>query len=337
MECGEALILISGHIDGQNAPQEEDALRAHLLTCPDCRALLRTYQDMEQNIAALNVPAPDGLASKIMAQIPKTRRKKRSPWLGIGASAGVAAAVLAVLIGTKTIPLPKRSGGITEAPHKAAQTEAGMPMLTISAPVTEAPAEDREDEASADGTVPRNYKHAPGSGAIIDRELALCAGLSKDSYAAVLLYSGIDTSFFEWLSDCAPELSERLRIHSSSAVDSQTGIITVTSDYTTVTALHEWFRYVLLSEDSESVPEGDVRDEINAQFSVYGLDGSHIAACYDFPQDCLPAGWQKIFPRNFVEQWFTGENWRLFYPEENYQPDAEDLAYLVLIPPQESP
>ena len=226
------------------------------------------------------------------------------------------------------------------APTAAYDPEMPAGAEVTDAAMTEAPAEAVECDTGADGNT---VDHRGLSGGfkghgfsvvpITGQNISDCTGLSEDNYAAVLLYSGFDATFFDWLKDDAPKLSERLTKYSSAAVDDRTGIITVTSDYTTVTALHEWFRYTLLSE--EGTAEGDVRDEINAQFSVYGLDGSHLAALYDFPQD-RAAALGEILPEQFAAQWFTGENWRLFYPTDGYQPDAEDLAFLVLIPAEET-
>lgn len=359
MECSEALILLSGHLDGQNSPQQEAALQAHLDHCPDCRKILLDYEDTDRRLAALNAPVPENLSSSVMANIRAVPVKKKThrPWIGIGTATGLVAAVLVLLIGTNMIKLPKLSDNVSGKTEQAGastlladDTFAGMPdsdgsffddaeTSVVSQSATTSVTASASDEtafqevsksSSSDPPLRSPHSSVPFSSQVLQS----CTTLSEDSFAAVLLYSGFDTSFFTWLNDYAPELSVQLTVYSEAVTDPQTGIITVTSNYTTVCALHEWFKHVLLSNDADIVPEGDLLDEIQSQFSLYGLDGSHLAKVYSFPDNYSVSAWPENWPEDFVSNWLCGGNWRLFYPEENYTPDAEDLAFLVLIPPQ---
>ena len=47
MNCEEAMELLSGSIDGENTPEEERRLQAHLAECPACRALLEAYRAVD--------------------------------------------------------------------------------------------------------------------------------------------------------------------------------------------------------------------------------------------------------------------------------------------------
>ena len=43
MTCEDALILLSGHLDGVNTQEEETELFAHLQSCAGCRDLLAAF------------------------------------------------------------------------------------------------------------------------------------------------------------------------------------------------------------------------------------------------------------------------------------------------------
>lgn len=355
MECSAALSLLSGHIDDQNTPQEEAALLAHLSECPDCRALLRAYEDIDRNVAALEVPAPAELAPAVMAQISKPlKQKRRSPWLGIGVSSGIVAAVLALLVGTKALSLPKLSDGMvnegslimTQAPGAQAEDPAPgaeavhetVASVGIGQEATDAPAMAEPEDTpgmqkggnySRHEGVPSNFVCAP----IDEQAEETYALLAELNYAPILLYSGMDIDFFTVLAQAAPELSERLTVSAETETDEETGAVFIASDYTTVAALHEFLKQALLTEEAEAEFDADLLDDIRGQYALYGFDGSHLeTVCPDgitVSGVSLPDNW----PIDFTKQWITGQNWRLFFPEEDYAPAEEDLAFLVLIAP----
>lgn len=100
MNCDDALLLLSGHLDGSNTPEEEAALQAHLSECEACNEMLRAYEEADAGISSLKEPAPAALCADVMAQIKReTVKKRRRPWYGIAIAAaltlviGVSAAV----------------------------------------------------------------------------------------------------------------------------------------------------------------------------------------------------------------------------------------------------
>lgn len=371
MECNEALILLSGHIDKANTEQEEAALQAHLAECADCRALLKAYEDIDEGVAELSVPAPEGLVSAVMEKIGTPAKKTRSPWRSIGVSAGLVAAVLVLLVGTKTIKLPDVSDNraaprtVTQA---AAEKTAGevapeaAPQATDAQVPTEVcePAEDlpglqaptrsnqipATEPSEGDGKTAYESdifkRHDVGGHPLTEPTfppelLEQCASLSEDSFAAVLLYDGIDAEFFDWLKEQEPELAERFETNAVLTTDEETGHITVMSDYSTVMALHEW----LLSQmcagtdpvQKNSLTE-ELADKLTAQaLEELGLDKELAERVYSFPAPEQPIVWPERWAKDFTLRWLTGESWQLFYPEEEYLPEEEDLAFLILIPP----
>ena len=348
MECSDALILISGHIDEQNTPQEEAALQAHLLTCPDCRKVLDAYVCIDAGVCDLNEPAPEGLADTVMSRIRTEKTKKqRSPWHSIGAAAGLVAAVLVLLVGTKTIKLPTMSDNMkapvkdasaeivgTDAPAFAAPDEepgqtlacteignAPAPEMTAAVSVTDAPAVQGTEPAPDDG---KHIRHTRGFAPLL---LDSCQALAAENGCAVLLCEGFGPEFFDWLKDIAPELAEQFA-SLEAETDDELGTVTVKTTYNAIAALQEWFSQVFAPQADE-----DTAAQLQEEMTDLGLDGSFLAKLYTFPEDFSIEEWPENWQEDFAEKWLKGENRQLFYPEEDYIPAEDDVAYLVLLPP----
>ncbi len=354
MECSEVLTLLSGHIDTTNTEQEEAALQAHLAECADCRTLLKAYEDIDANVAELSVPAPENLVSSVMDKIKEPAKKTRSPWRSLGLSAGLVAAVLVLVIGARTFKLPQisenRAETVTDASVvatvgigvDASLSVGGRPTETLANKQAEAtelyvPAEVNEVEP----TEPADHQLDVGYGNSFKRHLGLpsapaylqqCMMMSEDNHAAVLLYDSIDETFFDWLKEQEPELAERFETNSEITVDEETGAITVKSDYATVMALHEWMlSQMYVTEDPAQTDE--ITEEVLEEL---GLDKSMAERVFTFQPAEKAIVWPESWSEDFTLRWLTGENWRLFYPEEEYLPADNDLAFLVLIPPMDA-
>jgi hypothetical protein len=81
---------------------DADALRAHLVQCPECATLARSERALDARLgqAMRQVPVPDGLRARILARLAEDRPVERPRWwkqpFGLGAAAAaVLAAVLA--------------------------------------------------------------------------------------------------------------------------------------------------------------------------------------------------------------------------------------------------
>ena len=108
MICEEAMVLMSAKLDAALPPAEEEALEAHLAACPDCAKLMQTLRCMDEQVAALREPAPEGLKKGVLYRIDQATGKAKTPrrrWFGPGAALGAAAAVLVLLVGLKLSPL----------------------------------------------------------------------------------------------------------------------------------------------------------------------------------------------------------------------------------------
>lgn len=105
MDCTESLIYINGHIDGANTEAEEALLQEHLNTCPQCRALLAQYEQLDRQLA--DVPAPPAdLTKHILAQLPKKRRRRGLFYFAAPAATIATAAILALAVfGAMNLPV----------------------------------------------------------------------------------------------------------------------------------------------------------------------------------------------------------------------------------------
>ena len=70
-ECEQYWILISSALDGTLTREEEARLNAHLLQCPDCRAMLEELQAVRPELAAVEPPS-DGFTDRVMAACAET-------------------------------------------------------------------------------------------------------------------------------------------------------------------------------------------------------------------------------------------------------------------------
>lgn len=99
MTCEDALVLISGRLDGENTPEEEAMLDEHLARCADCRRILEAYTAADQGLLALTEDPPEALHQRIMDAVaaePRTtgqRRRFRPAALGLAAAAALALAL----------------------------------------------------------------------------------------------------------------------------------------------------------------------------------------------------------------------------------------------------
>lgn len=203
MTCEEALVLLSGHLDGENTEAEAAQLQAHLVECEDCRRLLEDLQALDREILSLEAEPPADLCANVMEAIRKevSRRKKRR-WVWPTAAA---AAVLVLLVGAGAWAAPSMQATENTAPYAARMTaEAQEPAAAMTAE-TAAPEPSAALAREADDVSPDDGAGAP---------MLFAASVSNDSQAqdladhrgaaVVLLYTNVtelDGLAFETLED----------------------------------------------------------------------------------------------------------------------------------------
>jgi len=166
VNCNDYLPLLSGHLDGENSPEEEQRLQAHLAQCADCRARLQAFERGDRLLRADTAVPPAGLTASILAAAAKTPQRPvkkpcRAYWGGLATGLAAAALVVFTLLGplkgfaqqkandTAATAAPGDvvmgySGNVTSFYHDAATSGVGAP---------ECKAADTDDAAAAyDGT-----------------------------------------------------------------------------------------------------------------------------------------------------------------------------------------
>lgn len=115
MNCEEVLLLISGHLDEMNTPEEEAALQAHLAVCGHCREVLSTFRENDKKLAAAREPAPKGLCGNVMARIKgETKKKNARRWSGLAV-----AAALVLVVGIAAV----RPSVVDQAPQMVSEAQ----------------------------------------------------------------------------------------------------------------------------------------------------------------------------------------------------------------------
>ena len=69
MKCENAVVLLSGHLDGMNTEQQELQLQKHLCGCASCRRVLSSYENTDRAIASKQFTAPAGLSGEIAKKL----------------------------------------------------------------------------------------------------------------------------------------------------------------------------------------------------------------------------------------------------------------------------
>lgn len=151
MTCEDAMVLISGHLDGANTQEEESELFAHLQRCSGCRDLLAAFESADAGIMALEAEPPASLSARILDAVRQEPRRRRitRPWMLPIATAAALAIVL--WAGIRTLP---RMGTDTTAANTALQQLVRADTTAETASTTETAAE-AELEASA--AMPESY------------------------------------------------------------------------------------------------------------------------------------------------------------------------------------
>lgn len=183
MNCEDALVLISGHLDHANSAEEEAQLREHLEQCAACRNILDAFREADAGLMELCESAPDDLCESVMQVVcAEVDRKKLRRWRELAV-----AACLIVAIGVGASSLPGRDSAevqVAEASVAADmvvyETKTVQPMLRMAA-VEQTDPQQLAEEREADIAVTQEL--------LPEMETCTCETLES----GVLLYC-LDTS-----------------------------------------------------------------------------------------------------------------------------------------------
>ncbi len=166
------LLLLSGHVDGCNTPEEEARLQTHLAECPDCRRVLEEYEALDAGIAGLSRGMPENFTANVMRAVEAEPRKAapakpRKFTFGFATAAAAVAAIVLLAIGSGKLPqLGSTSTKLFDFSRKsavamepaAAEEEAPAAAEPMPAPEAEpeAAALEAPSAAARDGVLPAN-------------------------------------------------------------------------------------------------------------------------------------------------------------------------------------
>ena len=170
---------ISALLDGELDAGEEKALRAHMETCPDCRALYETFSllhaDAQEPPADLTMRIMGAVREEAQGNIIPIPKKKNRwvPWLA-------AAACFVVILGAVT--LPHLSG--THAP--AAEDAATRTIPAAENAASESVESDAAPEDTADSDASEDLMQSDGSFATSAEALTISDGAQIADVRALL-------------------------------------------------------------------------------------------------------------------------------------------------------
>lgn len=345
MTCENAILLMSGHLDGENSAEEEALLQAHLAACGDCRRLMSAYESIEQNTAALETPVPEGFKSGVMYRIEREAnpKKQKKRFRYTGTLVGAVAAALVLMVGLGAIRIP--------ALRSKQQTKE---------PVTEQAAflQDPQDSAEPNGLID-DEKHPVQNSAAMDAVRQMMGELeerastaqsehqirnarqdatdevvgswvrvSEDASAPVLVYTefGAD-SLLDLLAREEPELYRLLSEVSPEAQED--GTVVVETSYGAIMALHEWILAHLPQTDEASLQQA--QQDLLERMRVLDPSGL-LTTIITYAGRTKNVDWPAVWPEDWADRMRRELNWELIFPSETYSPMEDDAAMLVLLP-----
>ena len=351
MICEEVIGLMSASLDGALSPAEEEALSAHLAACPACTALMTTLRGLDEQVASLREPAPEGLKKGVLYRIDQATGKAkpaRRGWFGPGTALGAVAAVLVLLVGLKVIPLvgDKSTSGMQDQNEYAVQSGAYKNEAYESAPdalnsadftqAVEAPQDGKKGMHASEFA--SSYHSDPNvSGAacsdiaqlrrVTQADEAVCTALSEAEDAAVLLYTEFTPeSLFALLEAEEPRL---YALVAGLEPESRNGLRCYKTNCGTALAIQEWL-FAQLPHDAAAEPDA-AGTESKLSVSLEALDpgSASLYRIITWPIKERNVNWPEVWPDGWVDGLRSEENWRLFFPSEDYVPNADKAAYLA--------
>jgi len=131
MTCEEALLRISGQLDGELTQEEQAQLQNHLERCPQCWELMQTLLMTDEQLRLADEELPADLHSRIMDAVAKEiPKKKKRRTFRFGTL--VAAAAVALLVGIGSLTAPKQQMDVpAEASVMTARTVSSAAQTAV--------------------------------------------------------------------------------------------------------------------------------------------------------------------------------------------------------------
>ena len=168
----------------------------------------------------------------------------------------------------------------------------------------------------------------------------LCADLSEQAEAPILLYTEFSAdSLLDLLAEAEPELYDRLVLAEpttpaevlgdESTEPDESGLTVFATDYETALAVQEWLLQNL-PRSAELDADGQAEEqELLVRMEELDPESGALNRIVTWAPRTAEIDWPEDWPDDWAVRLRTGENWALFYPEEDFIPEAGDLALLI--------
>lgn len=180
----------------------------------------------------------------------------------------------------------------------------------------------------------------------VDEMLRLiCADLSGQAEAPILLYTEFSAdSLLDLLAEAEPELYDRLVLAEpttpaevlgdESTEPDESGLTVFATDYETALAVQEWMLQNL-PRSAELDADGQAEEqELLVRMEELDPESGALNRIVTWAPRTAEIDWPEDWPEDWAVRLRTGENWALFYPEEDFIPEAGDLALLIFAAPE---
>ena len=175
----------------------------------------------------------------------------------------------------------------------------------------------------------------------VDEMLRLiCADLSGQAEVPILLYTEFSAdSLLDLLAEAEPELYDRLVLAEpttpaevlgdESTEPDESGLTVFATDYETALAVQEWLLQNL-PRSAELDADGQAEEqELLVRMEELDPESGALNRIVTWAPRTAEIVWPEAWPEDWAVRLRTGENWALFYPEEDFIPEAGDLTLLI--------
>lgn len=369
MICEEAMALMSAKLDGELSSEQEAQLKAHLAACPDCSNLMESLRGLDEKVSALQEPAPAELKQRVLYRINHAAEAAKQPrrrWFSSGAL-GAVAAILVLLIGLGAIPM-KFFGAKNESlkGSPAYETQGwgsthdgntsgyqaengivhGIPSDSFfngnggkleskgdrseGVEGTRAPTSDQAENAGfpvEPAVTSTQASEMLCLHPVSQADESVCSAISSSEDAAVLLYTEFDPeSLFSLLEREEPKLYALVENLEPTARD---GMICYQTNCGTVLAIQEWLLSQLPREEEMDSSLSDAESKLRTRMEALDPDSGSLYRIITLKPRARAILWPETWLEDWADRMREEKNWRLFFPSEDYVPNAEKTAYLV--------
>lgn len=195
-------------------------------------------------------------------------------------------------------------------------------------------------ESSGEGSS-KGLPEVRGSVRPVDETVRLlCADLSGQAEAPILLYTEFSAdSLLDLLAEAEPELYDRLAeaepttpaevLGDESTEPDESGLTVFATDYETALAVQEWMLQNLpRSAELDADGQAEERDLL-VRMEELDPESGALNRIVTWAPRTAEIVWPEAWPEDWAVRLRTGENWALFYPEEDFIPEAGDLTLLI--------